>query len=573
MAQQGIERLKKQLKERTRPGVAKLLELCKRSGDRPTDISFGIGPRINAVSRIHGDASFCVELLTSQNQQRCDRLAIETELANSRRQSLQKDVTQQVQRRLEQMDLSTTSVIVLVDEQWPAGVLGLVAGQVAQEYGRPTVLLSSVGMGGEEEGERGRGGEGEKTNNPNSDSELRTQDSELLLARGSARSVNQIDLYQLVKGQAHLLHRFGGHPFAAGLSLPVENIPLFIEGINRQLREQMATLGVPVVQADLVVPVADLGQPLFCELKLLEPCGMGNPAPKLLIQNCWFEKTWHRNIQDSKGRKVQYIKTEFEIWDNLTNLGFPGVWWGHYKEEVPQGRCNAIVELDYNTYKSRYEVRLLAVQSCEASTIQDTGGMLLQILDWRNTTSSQIPNSQLKTEVLPISQCPTSWDELQVWFRQAIYRQQSNQGEMPALALAYPPPQMLSPIEIWQQFVGVAKYLSRTNQVVSRRQLCEKLSLSDYTLHLGLETLAKLNFQVIYLAQNLRISWQPQTSAAVADTKISGAIEQFLAAVQEEQFRRQYFYEVPVSTVQTIANSLAGDPLDSNTQLLQQSAT
>ncbi|MBD2042578.1 single-stranded-DNA-specific exonuclease RecJ [Microcoleus sp. FACHB-672] len=550
LAKQGIQRLQKQLTERTRPGVAKLLELCKRSGDRPTDISFGIGPRINAVSRIHGDASFCVELLTSQNQQRCEHLAMETELANTRRQSLQKEVTQQVKLRLEQMDLSTTSVIVLVDEQWAAGVLGLVAGQVAQEYGRPTVLLSSVGMEAE--------GEEESANSRNLGSALH-------LARGSARSVNQIDLYQLVKAQAHLLHRFGGHPFAAGLSLPVGNIPLFIEAINRQLREQIATLGVPVLQADLVVSVADLGQPLFRELKLLEPCGMGNPAPKLLIQNCWFEKTWHRNNQDLKGRKVQYIKTEFEIWDNSTNVGFPGLWWGHYKEEVPQGRCNAIVELDYNTYKNRYEVRLLAVQSCEASTIQDTGGMSLQILDWRDASISQITSSEYKTEVLPISQCPTSWDELQVWFRQAMYRQQSNQGELPALALAYPPPQTLSPLQIWQQLVGVAKYLSRTDLLVSRRQLCEKLSLSDYTLHLGLETLAKVNFEVIYLAQNLRISQHTQAFAAVADAKVSGAIEQFLAAVQEEQFRRQYFYEVPVSTVQAIANSIADDPLDSHT--------
>jgi len=56
-----------------------------------------------------------------------------------------------------------------------------------------------------------------------------------------------------------------------------------------------------------------LGKDLFRELKLLEPCGMGNPVPKLLIQNCWFENAWHRNQQDVQGNKVQYIKTEFDI--------------------------------------------------------------------------------------------------------------------------------------------------------------------------------------------------------------------------------------------------------------------
>ena len=134
LAQLGIARLQQEARkpkaQRRRPGVGYLLEFCRKTGDRPTDISFGIGPRINAVSRIHGDASFCVQLLSSQDDRLCKRLALETELANTRRQSLQKDVAADVKTKLERLDLSTTSVIVLVDPQWPVGVLGLVAGQV-----------------------------------------------------------------------------------------------------------------------------------------------------------------------------------------------------------------------------------------------------------------------------------------------------------------------------------------------------------------------------------------------------------------------------------------------------------
>ncbi|HEY9890461.1 MAG TPA: single-stranded-DNA-specific exonuclease RecJ, partial [Candidatus Sericytochromatia bacterium] len=294
LAQLGIRRLQQQAKIRTRPGVARLLELCQRNGDRPTDISFGLGPRINAVSRIQGDASFCVELLTSGDEQRTEQLALETELANTRRKSLQKDVTKQVKTKLAQLDLSTTSVIILEDSQWAVGVLGLVAGQIAQEYGRPTILLSA-----EDEGETPQ------------------------FARGSARSVNSIDLYQLVKSQEHLLHRFGGHPFAAGLSIPVENIPLFTQAINQQLRQQTGVIGAaltPVIETDLVVKVANLGKELFQELKLIEPCGMGNPVPKLLIKNCWFEEVTNRNIKDFQKRTVQYIKTELEIWDDSSNI-------------------------------------------------------------------------------------------------------------------------------------------------------------------------------------------------------------------------------------------------------------
>ncbi|MEY3221673.1 MAG: hypothetical protein RLZZ203_529, partial [Cyanobacteriota bacterium] len=306
LAQLGIQQLHTDFKKlptaRRRPGVGKLLELCQKSGDRPTDISFGLGPRINAVSRIHGDASFCVELLTSRDMQRCQQLAEETELANSRRKSLQKDVQNQVNKKLSQLDLSTTSVIVLEDPQWAVGVLGLVAGQIAQETGRPTILLST------EVKENGT-------------------DYSQSLARGSARSINSVDLYQLVQEQAHLLHRFGGHPFAAGLSLLVENIPLFTAAINQKLRQSLGGVNLtPTVQADLVVTVADLGKDLFLELKLLEPCGMGNPIPKLLIKNCWFENTWHRKPEDLKGKQVQYIKTDFDIRDDSTENPFPGIW-------------------------------------------------------------------------------------------------------------------------------------------------------------------------------------------------------------------------------------------------------
>ncbi|MCA1991037.1 MAG: DHH family phosphoesterase, partial [Coleofasciculus sp. S288] len=450
LAQLGIKRLQQQAKTRSRPGIARLLELCQRNGDRPTDISFGLGPRINAVSRIQGDATFCVELLTTQDEKRSEQLALETELANARRKSLQKDVTQLVKNKLAQLDLSTTSVIVLEDTQWPVGVLGLVAGQIAQEYGRPTILLSTEGEDwGQSIGDRGLVEE-DIENVPvslstSSSSQASIPNYQSPIARGSARSVNTIDLYQLVKAQEHLLHRFGGHPFAAGLSLPVENIPLFTEAIDQQLRQQMAatnTLMMPAIEADLVVTVAELGKELFHELKLIEPCGMGNPVPKLLIQNCWFEQVWNRNTQDLRGQKVQYIKTEFEIWDDTTDIGFPGIWWGHYRDEVPKGRCDAIVELDYNNFKKRPEVRLIAVRSSLNTSTFNSPIQVDWILDWRGEEVEM--GREEEFHPLTLRECPTSWNELQVWFRRAI---QSDRK----LAIAYSPPKQLSPVEIWEQ--------------------------------------------------------------------------------------------------------------------------
>jgi single-stranded-DNA-specific exonuclease len=524
LAQLGIGRLQEDFKkspgERRRPGVGRLLELCQKSGDRPTDISFGLGPRINAVSRIQGDASFCVELLTSRDQKRVKELAEVTELANTRRKSLQKDVAQQVAQKLSKMDLSTTSVIVLEDPQWAVGVLGLVAGQVAQETGRPTILLSTEGVG-------------EQGSNPSP-----------LLARGSARSVNSVDLYQLVKDQAHLLHRFGGHPYAAGLSLAVENIPLFTEAINQRLRQSLggATL-TPTVQADLAVTVADLGKELFLELKLLEPCGMGNPVPKLLIENCWFENAWHRNQQDSQGKKVQYIKAEFDIRDDSTRSPFPGVWWGHYKDELPLGRCDCIAELDYNTFKKRYEIRLIAVRSRQQSAINNHQSAL--IVDWRNPLLEK--DSALSTQdlALVIKDCPTSWDDLRAHLRRSLHNQQP-------LALAWCKPDLKPPEEIWLTLVGIAKYLSRTNQSVTRVQLLEKLGIGDHALLLGLRGLKYLGFKITRQDRMLVF-----TQDSIIEPMAEAAVEKFLAAVREEQFQQQYFADVPLSTIEAMAQASA----------------
>lgn len=521
LAQKGIEKMqsdsKKPEAERRRPGVGRLLDLCRRSGDRPTDISFGLGPRINAVSRIQGDASFCVELLTSKNVERVNKLAEETELANARRKSLQKDVQQQVNSKIERMDLSTTSVIVLEDPQWAVGVLGLVAGQVAQATGRPTILLST-----DTEGQTG-------------------------LARGSARSVNQVDLYQLVKDQAHLLHRFGGHPFAAGLSLPVENIPLFTDAINQRLRQILGNAtSSPTIQADLVVTVADLGENLFKELKLLEPCGMGNPVPKLLIQNCWFERVKNQNICDFKGGKIKYIKTEFQLRDDSTNVRFPGVWWEHYCEDIPQGRCDAILELDHNNYKNEaknikphYEVRLLAIRpNAEAAQLASPTKEPNKILDWRQERSEQVT-----APVLLVKNCPSNWDDLRAWYDRSLY-------ENKPLAIAYNPPNFVSPSQVWLNLVGIAKYLSRTGQSVTRLQLMEKLGISDLLLQLGFQALFRLGFKVSFQNRAFKFS-SLEVKPIVADTDLQ-TIEQFIAAVREEQFQRQYFYKVPLSTISAI---------------------
>jgi single-stranded-DNA-specific exonuclease len=526
LAQMGIKRLTLQNQPNIdgfRPGVHKLLQLCKRSGDRPTDISFGIAPRINAISRIHGDASFGVELLTSKDVERCHELAAETELANTRRKELQKNTTLKIQHKLGDLDLSTTSVIVLSDHNWSPGVLGLVAGQIAQEHGKPTILLST-----------------------SSDDDLGKGKQQI--ARGSARSTQNIDLYQLVNSQAHLLNSFGGHPFAAGMSINVENIPLFTEAINQQLQSEIGKIPPPSIETDLVITCAELhaaeGRELFEDLLLLEPYGMGNPAPKLLIRNCQFKDIKNKNIQDFKGKTVQYIRTKFLLVDRTNQTGFPGIWWGHYEHEIPRVNCDAIVELDFNSYDKRFEIRLIEVRPAAVDLKSNFSDRqeALKILDFRQD-SVDLETMKLES-MLWVKECPRDWGELRSYCRQAI-RTNSK------LALNYHSINLVTSREVFQQLVGIAKYLVNMNKEIELDRLKSRLNIGDLSLHLGLAALTEIGFQISVQPKTNLISIglsQPQNSHE-ADLYALITVQKFLAAIEEEQFNRNYFLQVPVYVI------------------------
>lgn len=541
LAQMGIKRLTLQNQtdiEGFRPGVNKLLQLCKRNGDRPTDISFGIAPRINAISRIHGDASFGVELLTSKDVERCHELAAETELANTRRKELQKNMTLKVQAKLAELDLSTTSVIVLVDNNWSPGVLGLIAGQIAQEHGKPTILLST-----------------------NSDDDLGKDKPKI--ARGSARSTQNVDLYQLVNSQAHLLNSFGGHPFAAGMSINVENIPIFTEAIDRQLHAQIDKLPPLSIQTDLVITVADLsksgGRELFEDLLLLEPYGMGNPAPKILIENCQFKDIKNKNIQDFKGKTVQYIRTKFEIIDGTTPIGFPGIWWGHYEHEIPRVTCDAIVELDFNSYEKKFEVRIVEVRP---AAIVGTISQLKQVQPNFSSRQARLEVLDFRQDLVQhdadlgavtwVKKCPSNWSELQGYRQSAI---QTNSK----LALDYQSTNLPTSREIFEQLVGIAKYLVNTNEQIELARLGTRLNISDRSVRLGLDALVDLGFE---------LSLQPQTNLVTiglsqlqtvctalpmtnkdVDLYSLVTVLRFFTAIEEEQFNRNYFLQVPTYAI------------------------
>lgn len=503
----------RQLAKTKRFGVKKLLELCKQTGDRPMDISFGIGPRINAVSRIKGDASFCVELLTTKDEKKASKLALLAEEANFNRKEIQQRVLKQAHKKLKYLDLSTTAVIILLDSQWEAGVLGLVANIIAQEYARPAILLTTH----------------TDTNNNQ------------IIARGSARSIQQIDLYELVASQRHLLTNFGGHPFAAGLALPLENLSLFEEGINQQLRQKLdINLLRPIIEIDLVITVAELGKNLAGELKFLEPYGMGNPQPKLLIKNCWFSDLKNHNLTNSKDKKIKYIKTTFKLWDKTVNQGFNGCWWGHSQNEInPESRYDVIVELDCNFKSEEYEVRIIDLKLAqENDNYRSLNNLEQTIIDARFEPHliKQIP-----TNTRQIHHCPLQWHELNQAYLQAQNQQQN-------LALCYIFNSSENSEQIWLKFLGIVKYLINHNQSINKHQLLTELQISDRSLNYALNILPY--FKVEYHEQNEQLNFYQIINNSENNQKdYSNKIKIFFNSLNQEKLQKKYFYQVPISTL------------------------
>jgi Single-stranded DNA-specific exonuclease len=258
--------------------------------------------------------------------------------------------------------------------------------------------------------------------------------------RGSARSYGNIDLYELIRGQEHLLLSMGGHPYAGGLSLLAENLEIFTAAINQKFWSQYRHLDLqPSLNADLVAQVADLNKALFQELKLLEPYGMGNPTPKIMVQQAEFIQKRRADIMDGNKEKVKFTKTEFVLRDGTGTI--TGVWWGHEPHELPDQPCDVLVEFGYDYYKNRYEVRL---------------------------------------------------EE----FRLSAGATRISEPETKQVSLPTPTPQAIDPPATWQTLLGVAKYLHRTGQTTTLAKLQDRLEIWHRPLlHLGLQALKGIEIE------------------------------------------------------------------------------
>jgi single-stranded-DNA-specific exonuclease len=213
-------------------------------------IGFIIAPRLNAVGRL-GHALRGVELLMAESEHEANSIARELEELNARRQEIDRMTLEQARQRVLALDLEDTYGIVLAEDGWHPGVIGIVASRLVEEFGRPTVL---IGLDGDE-------------------------------GKGSGRSITRFDLHAGIGSCRHLLKRFGGHRSAAGVTIARDKVDDFARCFNAAARAALSPDDlVPELRIDLEVALADLTPGFESLLRHLEPCGVGNPSPMLFTR-------------------------------------------------------------------------------------------------------------------------------------------------------------------------------------------------------------------------------------------------------------------------------------------------
>ena len=312
-------------------GLQAIIEVCGLN-DRElsmSDIIFKIGPRINASGRMQNGRE-AVELLVEKDYATAIEKANRINLYNEARKDLDKQMTEEAIERVRELPgLDDRRAIVIYNEEWHKGVIGIVASRLTEQYYRPAVVLT-----------RSEG-----------------------LATGSARSVSGFDIYKAVQHCSDLLENFGGHTYAAGLTMKVENVAEFSRRFEAYVTEHILDEQTqPSLDIDNILDFKDVNFHFYQELKRFAPFGPCNPRPIFCTR-----RVYDYGTSKVVGRGQEHIR--LELVDNKSNNVMNGIAFGqssqarYIKTKRAFDICYAIEE---NTHK-RGEVQLQIedIRPCE----------------------------------------------------------------------------------------------------------------------------------------------------------------------------------------------------------------
>jgi single-stranded-DNA-specific exonuclease len=280
----------------------------------PVDVSYRLGPRINASGRL-ADAALSVELMVSADEAFCRETARQLDLFNRERQDIERLITEEAEKRIE-ADYAGDQGIVVFDERWHPGVVGIVAGRVTRKYNRPSIVLGCEGD----------------------------------LAKGSGRSIDGINLVEVLGTCSAHLESWGGHPMAVGIALAKGNVEAFRLRFSEAVR---AHAGDGIAEARLTIAAwlrpDQVGEELMGELDTLHPFGQGNPEPVFGLGRIVLRQ-----------RPEIFKELHYRFWlDGGGGRRLAGVAWKAARRLPPAGvPIDAAVGLRWNHFNGRRTLQL-----------------------------------------------------------------------------------------------------------------------------------------------------------------------------------------------------------------------
>ncbi|HWQ05289.1 MAG TPA: single-stranded-DNA-specific exonuclease RecJ [Longilinea sp.] len=350
LVQRGLE----QLRNAPRPALQAMLTLAGVQGAYLSESHIGylLGPQLNAIGRLD-DANPIVEFLITTDQALINVTAARLEGLNARRKLLTDQVFQAAQAQITQNpDLLQQAALILTHPNWPAGVIGIVASRLVELYNLPTILFTAP--------------EGQ-------------------VARGSARSIDGVNITAAIADCRDLVVNFGGHPMAAGLGIQSENLPAFQRRLNRSILSQTGGK-TPARQliVDAFLNLKEIDLELVENLDRLSPFGPGNPPLTLASRNLKIIS------EVPVGRNGEHVQLTVEAPDGNSRRV---IWWQGAGLPRPAGRFDLAYTLSASNYRGQPQVQMAwqharSVEHEKPAELQKTK-LVYQINDLRSVEDAE----------------------------------------------------------------------------------------------------------------------------------------------------------------------------------------
>jgi single-stranded-DNA-specific exonuclease RecJ len=305
-----------------RPGIQALLGQVRKSED--TDlVGFGLAPRINAVGRL-ADARVAVDLMTTDDPQVADQIAKQLANDNIKRQEICEQIFLEADAMIQsKVNLEQDKAIAIYKRGWHHGVVGIVASRLVEKYNRPVFIAE--------------------------------EDHTEAIVKGSARSVDRIDLYEVLRANEGLLNKWGGHKMAAGFSVTLDKADTLCRALVDTCNKMLpGELSLPILDVDATLEAKEVDIALVGTFAKLAPFGMSNKKPLFCLKNL---KCQNVRILGKDGKHIR-----LNLIDEAGNLPFEALVWNYQgKAPDPDATIDIVFNPEINNFNGRERLQLIVV--------------------------------------------------------------------------------------------------------------------------------------------------------------------------------------------------------------------